>query len=202
MMETRYDQMQESQEQLRLLRHDMLHHIRLAAGLLNEGRAAEAADYLGRIDGLVAAVDMRQYCLSRTGNITLTWYAREAARLGVRFECRADIPPERPECSADLCAVLANALQNALEGCQTAVEPYIKVVAALAGHALLLSVENSFDGVLQYQDGDIISRKPQEGHGLGLAGIRKKAESHGGYFQYSAEGTTFRLEVALGNIFA
>lgn len=201
LMEAQYASMQESQRQLHILRHDMLHHIRLSAGLLAEGRTKEAEDYLRRIGDLVTSVDMKRYCVSRTGNITLTWYAREAERAGIRFDCRADIPCERAERSVDLCAVLANALQNALEGCRRAEEPYMSVSAVPAGRALLITVENSFDGVLKLERGLPVSRKEEEGHGLGLREIKEKAEAYGGYFKLSAEGGVFRLEAALGNMF-
>lgn len=199
-----YRQIQQSVSSIRQLRHDMLHHVRIASGFLAQGQADAAQEYLGHIGEMVTAPDLGAYCVSRTGNITLSSFAREAAELGVAFHCEADIPEERPEYSADLCMVLANALQNALEACRTAKEhPYISVAATRSGHSLLLHVENNFDGQLRHDgDGKILSRKEEPGHGMGLNGIRRTAQKHSGYFKTSIEQDVFHLEVALSNLFA
>lgn len=202
MVEAQYAYMEENQRQLKQIRHDMMHHARIISQHLVQGETNEAQDYLGRMGELIAAPDLGQFCQSRTANITITYFAREAARLGISFTCEADIPQERPECGTDLCAVLANALQNALEACQRTDHPTIRLTASRAGRALLLHMENSFDGKLKRDtSGQIVTRKEEADHGYGLAGMRRTAERHGGYFKTSTEGDIFHLEVALGDLF-
>lgn len=202
MLETQYAHMEENQSQFRQLKHDMLHHVRIASGLLAEGRVGDAQEYLGSIGELVTLPDLGQYCESRIGNITLAWFARESARLGIDFQCEADIPTERPEDSTDLCTVLANALQNALEASSGVKRPYIRVVAKHSGSLLFLRVENRFDGYIRRgSNGQILSRKETANHGMGLKGIRKTAEKHAGYFKPIIKDDVFHLEVVLSDMY-
>lgn len=55
MMDAQYAYMEGNQSQVRQLRHDMLHHVRVVTGLLAEKQTEAAQEYLNRIGEMVTA---------------------------------------------------------------------------------------------------------------------------------------------------
>ena len=73
----------------------------------------------------------------------------------------------------------------------------VKVSARLhAGHMVLLSVENNYDGEVNKKNGVFLSSKRQ-GEGIGLQAVRHIAEKNGGYCRFLYGDGIFRANVIL-----
>ena len=82
----------------------------------------------------------------------------------------------------DLCLVLSNLLENALESSlRTApARRRIALTAYLHGNSLvLIQVENTYDGVIREKDGVFLSSK-RKGDGVGIQSVCHIAEKSGG----------------------
>ena len=182
------------------MQHDSRHHLRVLSGYARDGAYDRLEAYLSTL--IEQSPDMGDvfYCANYTANIQLGFYAEQAKGEGVSFQCDAQIPADLCVAPVDVCAVLGNALQNALDACalQNPGETrYISLLARMVGHNLTLELKNSYDGVAVEEDGVYLTRKDGSGHGLGLSSIQRVAELYHGYCNLSHTGREFILRVVL-----
>ena len=100
----------------------------------------------------------------------------------------------------DLCVLLGNLLDNAIEGCKTLPIEKRKIKLRVSTHAgsLMLTVDNTFDGMLQYQDGEFLSRKRADGQrGIGLTSVAAVAEKYDGGLRCEQKNGWFFVSVQL-----
>ena len=99
-----------------------------------------------------------------------------------------------PILDEDLCVVLGNMLDNAIEASEKVTDRWINVSIGLRKNGLVIVVENSFDGIIKKNiHGNIISIKEnKEHHGYGLKSIRKTVEKYDGELVVEIRGNIFR----------
>ena len=110
-----------------------------------------------------------------------------------------DLPECLPVDEINLCLVLSNLLENALEASlRTApARRRIELTAYLHGNSLaLIQVENTYDGVIREKDGVFQSSK-RKGDGVGLQSVRHIAEKSGGVSTVTYQDGVFRARVML-----
>lgn len=205
-------------------RHDMRHRLVLLSQQAEKGDIEGVRGFLAEsIDELEALTPVR-YCANADVNVLLTYYAQLAEHEGVELKLKVALPAQLGVSSSDLCSLLGNSFENALETCRAlsglrAVEQGVGagidaqeraaaknatsggerpwIVASLTeNHGnLLLSVENSCAGPVAIRDG-LPCRSDGE-HGTGAWSIRFVAERHGGQAQFIAKEDSFLVRVAL-----
>ncbi len=77
---------------------------------------------------------------------------------------------------SDLCIVLSNSLENAMEACRKVPpeqKPFVAAEARLFGGRFLIKVVNSYDGQLSKSGSTLATSKEGSGHGFGLNNIKK-----------------------------
>lgn len=186
------------EEELRALRHDMRGHFSTLATLLADGKAAEAAGYL---DSLLAQRRERQaevFCGEPYINVVLTTFAARFRENEIAFTYRGGVYGWTLPC-VEVCLILNNALENALEAVLLLpqAERAVKVQAAVQKRQLLFRISNRFSGELQIVDGLPASTKTEKGHGYGLKNIYFTAKRLGGEVMYRVEDGFFVLDVRL-----
>mgnify|MGYP001323223248 FL=1 len=98
----------------------------------------------------------------------------------------------------ELCALLSNGLENAIEAAaQVEDEKLRKVRISCQTHKgnLLISIENIFTGQLTMENG--LPQSNREGHGFGVKSIAMIADKYNGYFSFEANGEICTLRIAL-----
>ncbi len=137
-----YEAMEQQQFEIRRLRHDLSNHLQTLLALPGE----QKDDYIrGMLDNPAFGQTL-VWCGDSTVNAVLTSKKSLAEQKGIRFTARVDIGEELPFEKADICAIFANALDNAVEGCmalsQAAGE--IELNARLGKGILAVSVKNPY----------------------------------------------------------
>jgi sensor histidine kinase regulating citrate/malate metabolism len=99
----------------------------------------------------------------------------------------------------EMCLVLNNALQNALEASLNVPieQRYVTLQVKTNKNRLLLRITNHFNSKVIMDDGLPRSTKEGEGHGYGMSTIRDAAESVGGFVVCKIEDDIFVLNVAM-----
>ena len=120
----------------------------------------------------------RQYAKHFVINTILQSTAARADELGVKFSATAPVPPELNVDTGDLCGLLLNMLDNALEGAAQVPDPAAREVECsikVRQGFLAIKCENSYAGPLSpdEQGGLHTTRADREGHGFGLAQPRR-----------------------------
>lgn len=113
-----YEAMEQHYFEIRRLKHDMANHLQVLAAL----PAQEQQAYLDSLAQNTALTQTLHYCGDATVNAVLTVKENQMNRYGIRPVYSIDIPEELPFEQTDLCALFANALDNAMEACRQSEE--------------------------------------------------------------------------------
>ncbi len=183
--------------QTAVYQHDMRHHLNMLGGLLADGKTAQAEDYIRRVTADVEAVTPRRFCENELLNLLCSDFAARAEKSGVTFRVDVKLPQTLAVADTELCALLSNALENALRAASALPEDsrWVSLYCALRLGKLLIEVENPYDGEVKMQGGLPVSDR--DGHGYGCRSIRSIAQRAGGICDFSARDGLFRLQLAL-----
>lgn len=172
-------------EKTKAFRHDLRNHLSVLDGLLGTGRTEEALRYLQRLEAASSELSPSW----RTGDPAVDVLLGEKLALaesrGISAEVSLRLPEDRAVDSFDLCVIFANALDNALRGCETRKGAYIRIRGQRQGDFYRLEFENSC------ADG------PPPEPGTGLSNIRAAAEKYGGAMRFEQARGRFCLDVLL-----
>lgn len=193
-----YQSLRREQEQIRTLRHDMANHLTALQGLLEGARPDEALSYLHSLSHSAALTGGQRFCEHEAANALLSSKADAARRAGLEPDFQADLSTGLPMGDPDLCALLGNALDNAIDNAAGAEDPVVLLRARVERGLFLLRVENAFAGSRE-QTGDLFptTKEDKSQHGLGLRAMRDLALQRGGSFEASAQNHRFQLIVCL-----
>ena len=199
-MERQAEMLRQSNEQVRIYRHDMRHYIAEVTTLLKAGETAEALAVLGDFDELNQKTVLPDYCDNPTVNAILAYYLKQAEEAEIRVEAECYVPLELPVEAAELAMVLANALENAIHACAQLPEERAKKIAVRILHTphLVLEVANTYDGEVQF-DSEGLPAARESGHGIGTRSIAAFAEKYDAVIDYQADGAMFRLRLLVNN---
>lgn len=203
-----YEAMEQQHFEIRRLRHDMANHLQALAGLADGQRDAYIREML---EGNAMAHTLN-YCGDATVNAVLTFKEAMMRQKGICPDWKLDIPDTLPYQKADVCALFANALDNAAEAC----EAYRKNVKYPDGECadgeltvtldarfrkgmLVVSVKNPMEetesskGIFQPGMLPKTTKQDKKNHGLGLRSIREIVERYHGTMEIRTGERQFEL---------
>lgn len=199
-----YDRVVRKMEATREYRHDMRHHLTVIEGLAKQGDCDKIAEYTSKLNGSFGESDSIFYCKNPELNAVLSEYISRAESAGCRITRNFVLPESLPFEENDVCLVLANAIENAINACSELPEEkrYINISAEYEGnHRLLVSVENPCSYTLRFDENGLpaTSDHPQRSdeHGIGLRSVKRIAEKYNGFLQCMLENGEFVFHAAL-----
>ena len=169
---------------LRDMRHNMKNNL---VSLLAYAENGDNEKIIRFVNEIMEEGGIKTSTVTNSGNIVIDsligyWYV-EAKKVGIDFSVNLNIPMEMPFRGADICLILGNLLENAVEAAQKAEgKKYIRLHMKYDKNNLLLFVENNYKGVLiKTKDKRLKSTKTDaENHGVGLSSVyRIAAKYHG-----------------------
>ncbi len=190
--------LQATQEQATVYRHDMRHHLALIGGYLADGDIEKAEKYVGLAQTDIEDITPNRYCENNTVNLILSSFAAKAKSRNVVLAVEAGLPQSLSISETELCALLSNGLENAIEAAaQAANEQFRKVRISCQTHKgnLLIFIENSFTGKVAMDNG--LPQSLREGHGFGVKSMSMIAEKYNGYCSFEAKDEIFILRIVL-----
>ena len=120
-MQTEYSrQVSEAAAENRRLIHDIKHHLRTIDRMASEHGQTEICSFLLQVEEQVAASSGHShvaFCKNPVVNALIEYYYGMAQTQGTEFQVRLDLPDQMPLTDVELCTVLGNLLDNAVEAC-------------------------------------------------------------------------------------
>lgn len=195
-----YQELTEKNRETASLRHEWRGQLAALRLMAEAGDLVRLREKLGELTGALDHAVPRVY----TGNLAIDAILQSAAdqaeRLGVDFRCHAAVPPELHIDEGDLCALLLNLLDNALEAAShTPGGGDVCCRLHFTRGFLSISCENSYDGQLSWgKDGELCTTKPDpELHGFGLRQMRLVAEKYHSILDIRYTEDRFTVQTAL-----
>lgn len=190
-----YEAMEQQQFEIRRLRHDLANHLQTLLAL----PASQKDDYVKGMMDQPAFGQVVTWCGDVTVNAVLTAKEGLMRQKGIRFHVKADIPGELPFEKADLCAVFANALDNAVEGCGALEESMREIyLDARAGKGILaVNIKNACPVRELVPGGKGVlpgtTKKDARNHGFGLRSIQEIVKKYGGSMEIEQREGEFNM---------
>ena len=181
--------------------HDFHNHIGVLRQLLSHSKTQEAIQYLDELQMPVKEMTDTVWTGDETVDYLINSKAVIAEENGIKYQVQVEFPQHTNIRSADLCAILGNLLDNALEAVKQISVPeqrLIQLTIRRINQMLIIKVENSFITSPVKQNGELKTSKDDSGlHGWGLKSAQTAAEKYDGMVQTSYNGHTFRAVASL-----
>lgn len=199
MTEKYYEEVQTMYQQMRTWRHDYKNHLQVMKAHLDMGEYEELSDYILRLNKELTSIGK----VIETGNLALdailnSKIAMAAAR-EIKVNVKVVLPPELSVAEYDLCVLLGNLLDNAIEGCESqreGEERFLRIYVGVLKEQLYLSVTNSHGARIRKEGGRYRSTK-SPGRGLGIISIDSIVARYHGYVNRQNDEGVFATEVLL-----
>lgn len=185
-----YEAMEQQQFEIRRIRHDLANHLQALLSL----PAEEKDSYIRKMIENPAFEKVLSYSGDATVNAVLTAKESLMRQQEISFYAKVDIPRELPFEKPDLCALFANALDNAIEAC-TVLDTgrrQIELSTRAAKGILAVEVRNTFDGQL-LNSLPKTTKQDTVNHGYGLRSIQQIVKKYGGNMEIRQENGVFCL---------
>ncbi len=204
-----YEAMEQQHFEIRRLKHDLSNHLQVLSALPEKQRDT----YLQNLTENTAVTQSLSYCKDTTINAVLTVKKNLMNRYGIRMESAIDIYAELPFDKTDICALYANALDNAVEACMKLPknERAITLKSKAQKGLFCLEVSNPLCNLSENASPDIAagnlresapvksisipstSKSDKTNHGLGLKGIKEIVERYHGSLELRTVNGVFNL---------
>lgn len=202
MMEKNFKQTQAAQTAVRQQVHDFKNHLRTVSGMLEADSPAKK--YID--DLLSVSYGQAQYCHSSSEviNSIINCKINDAKLEGIPFEHYVMLSSPVYISSVDICAILANQIDNALEACKkipSDSDRYIKVKIWQKESFIFFKVTNTSIKNPFGKNGELISSKSNAGdkHGFGVKNILKTVNRYGGTLKNEYHDGCFTSAAMLPN---
>lgn len=193
-----YDEIRAIYLDMRGWRHDYHNHLQVMKAQLAGGQLDELTAYLDELEADLDRVDT----YVKSGNLMVDAILNSklsiAERDGVAVTCKARVPDELTVDDVDLCVILGNLLDNAIEACAALPEGerWLRVYVAARGSQLYASIQNSAVEDPSFNQRNYITEK-RGNHGLGMKRVAAVVEKYEGFLNLANEPGVFAAEVSL-----
>ena len=202
LIETHYQEVDNMYRQIRGWRHDYRNHIQT----MKAYAAAEDWDairhYLDHLDDDLTTVDT----VIKTGNAMTDAILNSKISLAksknIQVIADADIPVKLKSSEIDLCCIIGNLFDNAIEASMELPEEkrIIRLYMDMKSTQLYISFTNFTAGKKLKKQGNLFKSTKGEGHGFGLVRIDEIVERLDGYISRNSEDGAFTTEILLPQI--
>lgn len=182
-LENQYYLVEQSEKNLKILRHDMRHYCGMIDSLLNQGAYDEIRKVTEHIKAVADENRLVKYCENLMVNSILSHMMDRACSEGVSVRVAAAVPKELPFNEYEFASVIANLLENAIS-CVSAFQEKEKSVEAridcMDGH-VYVHMQNAYEKepALDAHTG-LPQSEAGEGHGLGMQSVQAFSDKIGG----------------------
>ncbi len=196
-----YEKINSIYTEFRSFRHDFKNHLLCLRSLLAENEVENALEYMNDIENM-SYTEKKNF---DTGNIIadalLSDKNEKAAACNSRITFSGYVPTNGIS-NTDLCTIMANALDNAIEACAKDTSSDIKEIKVESdfkqGYFFFKAINPVFEKV-DIKNGNELktSKDDKTCHGFGVANIVKTAKKYNGSAQASVSDNKFILETEL-----
>ena len=179
-------------------RHDYHNHIQAMLALTENPE--ELRKYLWMLNDDLTTVDT----VIKTGNVMVDAILNSKLSLiktkKIAVNAKASVPTQFRISEIDLCVIIGNLLDNAMEACIRQDENenrFIRVYIGTLKQQLYICVTNSVGGEVKKVGKAYLSTKDSDTHGFGLMRIDRLADKYNGYVNRQDEPGAFATEVML-----
>ncbi|NLU53380.1 MAG: GHKL domain-containing protein [Clostridiaceae bacterium] len=196
-----YNKLAENRALLMETLHDFKNHLNCIYNLYLYNKNEELGNY---IQNLINVTNTEK--VIDTGNLVIDALLNDkysiAKKIGIEFKKELNLPANLKVDPTDICAILGNSLDNAIEGCKriknSAMRREIALSMTYLDSYLVIVVTNTIDQMPIKEGKFFRSSKPSpELHGLGMHSIERTVKKYDGNMVVKCEQGQFKLEIVM-----
>lgn len=187
----------EQYEEMRRIRHDMKQNLTVISTLYKEGKYTEAGAYADKISDNISKPDIFIDVGNDFINAILNSKLSIAKARGIDVMCASSSNIGGIE-DTDLCNLLGNMLDNAIEAAEKCSSGFIEVTINSSNDKIQVTVANSIQSSVLKNNRKLTTTKPDSSfHGYGVKTIRAIAEKYDGMANFYEDENMFYCQVIM-----
>lgn len=195
-----YSTLNESLNQLYAHKHDERHHINAIESMVRHQNYKEALEYIKQYNSNDISTTIPALCKNFVADSIVKHYMGIAFRKKIDFKTDLIIPENIGINPLDLCIVLGNSLENAIEACdrlKDSQDKYIELTSKIVGTHIIFQITNNYNGDIVTTNNIIKSSKGEPSHGIGLTNIRETAIKYSGNLEIKYSDNRFEITIIM-----
>ena len=197
------DAILQNEERIKILQHDMKHHMNELKLMANKHDVVEIQEYIDHMEDFIQNPNE----IVDSGNVEIDSvlnYMLQKARRELKNVIANIMMPEKIKHSFDINVLLGNLLENAIEAARQTEEKYLRVDIILKRGILKIQIENTFmsENIVKEKRKEggtvfLTTKKAKEKHGIGLKSVRKIVEMYNGTMVVIPQNDIFCVKLIL-----
>lgn len=201
-LEKNYQTAKQSYESNAKLYHDMRNHFSLIQGYLADGKIPEAREYLQKLCGdTTTTYSIEQWTGIEAVDYILSQKIGVARQHGIETIIHAEYPKDCKIDPVDLCTILTNLLDNAIDACTkqpNGAEKKIMVTIRRIHQFIIIRIANSSIATPTVRNGSFVtSKQNQKQHGWGIRSVKSAIEKYQGTIKFDYGDSLFTVSAMI-----
>jgi len=195
-----YQKLSDSIAQTRQARHDLRHHLNAIAGMVQADDKESLQQYLAQYGQTLPNSEDAFYTGNYTADMIVGHYLSAAKQNGIRVDFSLHIPEDCFVRDTDLCVLMGNCLENAIEACRKLPEEKrcLRVESAVKNKYLAITIANSYDGNTSMQGSTYLSdKRGRLNVGIGLESVEAVVRNYNGEMKIQEEDGVYTVYIML-----
>lgn len=188
-----------SHKQVKELKHGIENQFSVLNGLMKSGDNAAAMQYLDKLNSYVRTANRICYTGNNVIDSIVNIKGSLAQTYGIEFICKVNIITSIKADELELCRIIGNGLDNAIEGCQRVDVQNKHICFSISEdrEKLMIVISNTSDEV---DTTALSSTKKEKGlHGIGISSIKSSVERLDGLVKFDYADGIFKLNIMVQN---
>lgn len=194
----------EYQKQAAIYRHDLRHHLNFIRNCLASNKPEQAVEYINEITASLDDTRITQYCSNEAINLILSSYISKAREAGISTQVSVTASDFTSYKVTDLCILLANTLENAINACTSQPDDNISLSESKhlitikmfeKNHKICINITNTFSHEPEFCNQIPITNEP--GHGIGIRSIISVIEKYNGIYAFFTRDGIFYFQACI-----
>lgn len=185
---------QENNEKVFVMRHDLRHTFRLLYTMIQEKKFDAAKEYLRKEEKSLGETAVKNFCKQPLINAALSLYIQRAKKSGIKINHRINLPVKISTDENDLALLVCNLIENALNAAAKLSDDKkeISIIFQNVDGQFVLEISNFCNEKVVFDEKNF-PYTSQEGHGLGMASLKIFQEKYNAYVDFSQVEDTFKV---------
>lgn len=199
LLATHYAEVENMYRQTRGWRHDYRNHIQVLSSYAQMGDLESLKAYLKELSQDLESVETVLKTGNKMTDVILNSKISLAKSRDIKVRADAHVPVSLTISEVDLCIIIGNLFDNAIEACMQLPEEerMIRIYMDMKNTQLYMSFTNTTAHTKQRKEAGKFRTTKGAGHGHGLVRIDTIVERYQGYLRRNSEDGAFTTEILL-----
>lgn len=188
----------ENEEHVKRMRHDLKNHLTIINTLCEEERYEELREYTASLNQEAASMGNFIFTGNDIADMVLRSKMQLATQMNILFEFDGTLEALRNLEAPDICGLLSNAYDNALEACADIPNAYIRTKVSTTPNYTVIQITNPVHRQVPIHNNSITTTKVEKhAHGYGMDIMKRIACKYKGSCIFECSDEEFTVKIRL-----